>query len=171
MARKCKCKKCGAQLTTDIAFKVVVKGVNHYYCNEPEYNKLQAYKLKRRNTMSYIFDMFSYNSDQLLPPVMIKKINVLAKTYDYDVIKETFKKDKKTLLYWWNLENKFTNEYNKVSYVMRIIENNINDTYKSMRIDKKQNEVSRSKVIIQDEALTKVKNIINKDISSFIEEE
>ena len=171
MARKCKCKKCGEQLTTDIAFKVVYKGKNHYYCNENEYNKLQIQKAKKTETMTYIFDMFGYNRDQLLPPVMIKKINTLAKTYDYNIIKDTFESNKKTLLYWWTLENKFDNEYGKVSYIMRIVENNINDIYESEKVKRRQNEVSKSKIIIQDEAIIKVKNIINKDISSFIEEE
>ena len=170
MARRCKCKKCGAELTTDVAFKVVVKDKNHYYCNESEYIKMQAEKLKKTEAMIYIFDMF-YNNDQLLPPVMIKKINALAKTYDYDVIKGTFESNKENLLYWWTLEKKFDSEYGKVSYIMRIIENNINDVYREIKVKKRQGEVSKSKIIIQDEAITKVKQIIDKDISSFIEED
>lgn len=171
MARKCKCKGCGEELTTDIAFKVTTNKKNMYYCNEAEYLKIKEVKEKKDHTMNYIFELLKYNNDQIMPPILIKKINALAETYDYSIIKETFAKNEDTLIYWWNLEDKFDSEYGRVCYIMRIIENNINDVYKSIKIKERQDRQLvaskiQTKMMDFDEETSKKKL---KDISEFLD--
>lgn len=168
--RKCKCKICKSDLTTDTAYKVVKGGKNHYYCDIDEYLEMEAKKKIKNDAIGSISLILGYGNDMISPPILLKKLNSLNKVYGYDVILETFIKNKDTLSYWWNLEGKFDSEYGKISYIMRIIENNINDVYKEMiiksRIEKKMDEKS----VVQEENISNKKIINSKDISMFLEE-
>lgn len=52
MAYTVKCRKCGATLNRDKAFRVVVGKVNTYYCNESEYNNVVLAKQVKEGILS-----------------------------------------------------------------------------------------------------------------------
>lgn len=141
MARKCTCKICKTKGDTDTFHKVTdEKGRNSYYCNQEEYENFINEKNKRKSLLEYIaLEVLNYDEGQIIHPIMIKKINEIHKFYDYEVIQECFKENKDTIQYWIKEKN-FTNEYNMVSYVMKIIEGNINDAYNKWKHMKKQME-------------------------------
>lgn len=127
---KVKCKKCGAKIERDEAFKVVKQTektkANHYYCSEDEYNSIikeQEDKYRCYDTIKKIINM------KMITPAWIKNINTIREFYDYDVIDKCFKDNEDTIS--WSLNNKdFKNEHAKSRYVLAIITNNIEDTYK-----------------------------------------
>jgi len=139
MARKVVCKICRAKGDSDSFFKVSdEQGKSKYYCNKMEYETFINEKEKRDDVLKYIaIDVFNYDEGQFIPPVLIKKLNELHSFYDYEVIQECFKDNKDNIHYWIGAKN-FTNEYNMVSYVMKIIEGSINDTYAKWKFKKKQ---------------------------------
>lgn len=126
MARKCKCTHCKKELTTDIAYKVNINGRNKYYCTEEEYKTIQSEindKNKCLETISTILNI------PFVPPMMLREINDLTKFYSYIVINRTFKDNEKNIR--WFIENRDSgSEYGKIKYIMTIIKNNINTTYK-----------------------------------------
>lgn len=171
MARKCKCKICKAEITTDTAFKVIVNNKNQYYCNEKEYNNMIKDKNDKNKMFEYIYDILEYEKGMVSPSILKKKINVLCKFYPYEVISQCFEDNLDTILYWWNLENKFNSEYGKISYIMVIIENKINDTYKAWKIKeqiKKKEIINKTNTVTIDfEEQTNSRK--KKDITSFLD--
>lgn len=86
-------------------------------------------------------EILGYEIGQITPPYMKKKVQDLAKSYDYEVIRLCFEYLKRDLDYY--LQNKeFTDEQHKVNYIMVVIKNNINDTY---AIWKRKKEMERKK--------------------------
>jgi hypothetical protein len=140
MARKVVCKICKSKGDTDTFYKVkdVDKGISKYYCNKEEYDNYIDQKTKRETLLKYIAeDVMDYEEGQIIPPVMLKKIGELYKFYTYDVIQLCFELCKDDIQYWITTKN-FTNEYGMVSYIMKIIESNINDTFKKWKYTQKQ---------------------------------
>jgi hypothetical protein len=142
MARKVVCKICKAKGDTDTFYKVkdVDKGISKYYCNKEEYDNYNDEKIKRETLLKYIAeDVMDYEEGQIIPPIMLKKIGDLYKFYTYDVIQLCFELCKDDIQYWITTKN-FTNEYGMVSYIMKIIESNINDTYKKWKFEQRQKQ-------------------------------
>lgn len=122
---KCKCKICGKQLTTDIAYKVRKGNKNNYYCSEEEYQKLQKAVEDRDNcyyTAGRIMRV------PLITPSMKKEINMLSEYYDFVVIERTFRQQKEVIQRFLERGN-YNSEYARVRYVMTIIRNNINKVH------------------------------------------
>lgn len=143
MARKyrCKCQFCGKWGTTDKFFKVKKKNRNLYYCNQEEYLQQKKEKETKIELLKFICDeIWHYDDYRMLPRVLQKQINDMAKVYNYEVILLTVQKYKDTLEYWMNLEDKFNNEFGKSSYMMAIIKNHINGIYKVWKHKQKQEE-------------------------------
>jgi hypothetical protein len=175
MARSCTCQICKKKGTSDVFYKVTNdKGQNKYYCSKEEYDG-HVYEIKRQKELKeYIaVEILNYEEGQIVPPVMIKKLNELNKFYDCEVIHECFKEKKEDIQYWITTKN-FANEYGMVSYVMKIIEGSINDTYTKWKHKKNQEQKKDSNEIdlgIMNE--TKVNVITKKDtgILEFLDEE
>lgn len=126
MARKCKCTHCKKELTTDIAYKVTVNGKNKYYCTKEEYETIQNEINNKNKCLETISTMLNI---PFVPPMMIKEVNELTQFYSYIVIDRTFKDNEQNIR--WFLDNKNNgSEYGKIKYIMTIIKNNINITYK-----------------------------------------
>lgn len=137
MARKCICQICRKPLTTDIAYKVSVKGRNLYYCSEEEYvNKQKNIRLKNEclETISKIINV------PILTPAMLKEINKIAEYYEYIVIKKCFIENEKSIQWFLN-NNENSTEYGKARYISTIILNNINKTLKKHKDEIKQMEL------------------------------
>lgn len=176
VGRMVKCKICKTKGDSDVFFRVTnEKGVNSYYCNQDEYEHMINEQQKRYDLLKYVAeDILAYEDGQIVPPSMVKKIGQLNEFYDFEVIYETFKQNKETIQYWINTKG-FTSEYGMASYVMKIIEGNINDIYKSWKY-KKQQEVKQENTFVDVELIeqmNEVKTVTKSDdgISGFLDEE
>lgn len=170
--RKVKCKICGNELTNDVAYKVKIGKVNNYYCTKEEYEDLQKQKQTKEECMVYVQQMLGL---PLLPPMMIKEINRVSKSFDYIVIQKTFKECESKIK--WFLEGASGSfDYPKARYIITIIENNINSVFKKHKHEQEQMkrlfEIQKDKEIEVD-----LFNISNKptttskvtDISEFLD--
>jgi hypothetical protein len=119
MARKCKCKICGTNLTTDIAYKVN----KSYYCNEVEYSQYHqenvAYK-KIIDNINYILGYISTNTS------IFKEIQKLKIAYTYTHINNYLETERDNIINYISRKD-FNNEYNKIRYIFTIISNNLAD--------------------------------------------
>jgi YHS domain-containing protein len=143
MARKVTCQICKTKGDTETFFKVTDdKGKSKYYCNQEEYESFQLEKEKRQRLIDYILlEVFNYEQGQTVNSILFKKLKELSVFYDVDVIHECFIEQNENIQYW--IKNKeFMNEFNMICYVMKIVEGNINDTYKKWKF-KKQQEMKR----------------------------
>lgn len=175
MARKCICKICKAKGDTDTFYKVTdEKGKNRYYCNQQEFETYINEKVKREDLIKYIAeDVLDYEEGQIVPVVLLKKIQEMNKFYDYEVIHDCFKENQETIQYWIDTKN-FTSEYGMVSYIMKIIEGSINDVYKKWKFKKRQNQkqqVNSISLDIINEINTDTVKKKNKSIMAFLDEE
>ena len=174
MARKykCICKICGKELTTDIAYCVQGK-TRSYYCNKEEYEDYLSKQKIKNECIEYVAEVINM---KFTPPAMIKLVNGLNQFYDYVVIKRAFKDNKDSIR--WAIENKtFGSEFGKYKYIMSIVLNNIEKSYKAYK--KEQEEMERLfnksvtnevdiEILNNDRTEVKVKQ--NSDISMFLED-
>lgn len=170
IARKCKCQVTGEWGNTDIFYKVTnKKGRNKYYKTKEIYNKYIKEKESQEKLLKYIaIEILDYDQYRVLPPILLKKIKEIHKVYNYEVILETFQQNRDTLNYWMNLEDKFENEFQRVSYMMAIINNNIIDIYKEWKRkqSRKKKETNVDVNILSKDIKHSNKN--KKDISDFL---
>lgn len=143
MARSCSCGICKTKGNTEIFYKVTDdKGKSKYYCNKEEFDNFNNEKIKRENLIKFILlDVFNYEEGQTVSSALFKKIKELNNFYDYEVIHKCFEEQKDSIQYWMSVKQ-FNNEFNMISYVIKIIEGNINDTYKKWKF-KKQQEIKQ----------------------------
>lgn len=177
MARAVKCKICKAKGDSDTFYRVTDdKGRNSYYCSKEEYEQREKEKEDRYMLLKYVAEeVLEYDNGQIVPPSMVKRIEKLSKFYGFNVIKETFYLNKETIQYWIRTKD-FSNEYGMCSYVMAIIESNINDAYKKWKREQEQKAKMKSKtidtMIFDDLVMTEpIKQSNSKDISMFLDEE
>lgn len=139
MGRKVVCKLCKNKGDSDIFHKVSdEKGTSKYYCNQTEYDNWNNENIKRQKLLDFvIFDVFGYEEGQSVNSILFKKLQKLNEFYDNDVILECFVVNKDTIHYWMN-NKQFTNEYNMICYIMKIVEGNINDTYNKWKFKQQQ---------------------------------
>lgn len=176
MARSCSCGICKTKGNTDIFYKVTdEKGKSKYYCNQEEYDHFINEKTKREKLIEFILlDVFNYEEGQTVSSALFKKIKELNNFYDYEVIHKCFEEQKDSIQYWISVKQ-FTNEFNMISYVMKIIEGNINDTYNKWKF-KKQQEIKQENNsidlgILNQLDTSKIKNTNSSGILAFLEEE
>lgn len=175
MARKCKCFLCKKEGSTDTFYKVTDdKGKNKYFCSQDEYENDVKQKQKRKQLLEYVaVEVLEYEEGQIVPPVIVKRIGELNKFYDFDVIMETFKQNKETIQYWIKNKN-FTNEYGMSSYLMKIIEGNINDVYNKYKHKLKQEHKQKNNDINL-EIINDIQPVVKKNndvgILAFLDEE
>lgn len=121
----CKCKICGKQLTTDIAYKVKKGSKNFYYCSEEEY-KSMAQVIEDRD---YCYDIAARVMQvPMITPAMKKEINELAAHYRFIVVARTFKEQRDAITRFLNTGT-YTSDYARMRYIMAIIKNNINKVF------------------------------------------
>ena len=109
--------------------------------------------------------------------LMRKKINELAKYYEYEVIYRCFKANRDKI-HFWAINKTFNNEHALISYVMAIISANINDInkqYKKEQEDLKKlfeepkNDIDLDILNSFDET-PKGKPRVDNDISDFLDD-
>lgn len=127
---KVKCKSCGNKIERDKAFKIVRERksgkLNEYYCNKEEYDDIQKEKNDKFKCYETIKDIINI---KMITPAWIKNINIIREFYDYNVIEKCFRDNEERIR--WSICNKdFKTEHMKSKYILAIIANNIEDTYK-----------------------------------------
>lgn len=126
--RKCKCKICGQQLTTDNAYKVTNKGKNSYYCTEEEYNQQQEEIEQRKKCMSIIQELtHSY------APCYLKEFKEVRNYYNWRVIIESLKECNKSIT-WFLSNNQDSSDFAKARYIKTCVLNVANKC--KMRVEK-----------------------------------
>lgn len=178
MARRVVCQICKAEGTNETFFRVQDdNGRNKYYCSQEEYENYIREQEERKRLLEYIaLEILEYEDGQIVPPVMVKRINKLHEFYPYEVIHETFSRNKDSIHYWIKVK-KFTNEYGMVAYVMAIIEGSINDVYKDWKFKKLQEQKrERNSVDIDFEDVNHIfkqqeNKETNQGILAFLEED
>ena len=136
--RRCKCRICGKQLTTDIAYCIRDK-VNQYYCSEYEYTEYNRKKAEETEIRQRLFEMFEYVIGYRTTNTAIfkyinqwKNIQFAADAIDYHKEEITDIISKKT----------FDKEYPMLSYIAAIVNNHLQDwikEYKS-KIEEEKNK-------------------------------
>lgn len=114
---------------------------------------------KRQWDALYMFvkyEILGYDENMDLPRYFVLRLkgmaqgNLIAKamdeapqTYGYKVVLKTFEK-KQAAIQWAINHSKFNNERHKFNWIMRLIENNINDVYLSMKDEENRLQVESS---------------------------
>lgn len=191
---KVTCKMCKKKIDKKDSFQVTFEGrkVSTYFCNKFEHDNYlsiqneidkekESAKLRKQqfNELDiYIAsEILGYEIGKITPPFLKKRIQTLAKSYDYEVIKLCLEYMKKDLHYYLN-NKEFEDERHKVNYIMVIVENNINDTYKIWKrkkeIEQKQQGIMDNTTYDIDEIKYVSQKVVNKnntDISNFLMED
>lgn len=118
-----KCKYCGKSLIRTEAFKVVVGGKNHYYCNEAEYNIIIEKENARKELFKNINDIFGY---EVINTALFKEVNELLSNYSTELI-NSYLSDNIQYLSSVMTSKNFINEYGKIRYFTAILRNNLAD--------------------------------------------
>lgn len=117
-----KCRICGGKVDRNDAYKVVIDGKNHYYCNESEYSEWTKKKDKKDKTYNLIYKIF----DRKVPnTILYKEIVELADIYTFEKIL-AYLVDNESYLSSVMMKS-FTNEYAQIRYFTAILKNSLTD--------------------------------------------
>lgn len=136
MARQCKCQVTGEKGTTDTFYKA---DNGKYYKSKEVYDIWNKENEDRKNVIEkFAVDFLDYKPGQVFPTILTKKLKELE-FYGYDVINRTIDKAYNSIQY--AIQHKdFKNDVGKISYIFAIIKNNINDVYKQVVQEEKENK-------------------------------
>lgn len=130
-----KCKSCGKKIERDIAYKIVIKGKNNYYCSQNEFESAEKEKKARLEVLELARMILDDTLNTLLP----KELKQIAENHSYYKILQYLNND-------LNIRNiisrkSFSNEYAKIKYFSAIVRNNIGNFYVEKESDNKKIEV------------------------------
>lgn len=126
-----KCQICGKSIDRSIAYKVVVGGVNKYFCSEEEFNADKARKDHTKEILETIVECYQYCSGYGEPPynVVKKELKENLKAVDvetiYQFVKENREKLKKTVDKKVERDGPFSQVYFSFRYLSGIIKREI----------------------------------------------
>jgi len=123
MARSCVCPITKEHGTTDIFYCVSEKGKNKYYKSQEIYEKDKKEQEHKKKTLAYVLALLGYEYSTYLS----KKLTELNQYFTYEIIYSAFVMQTEKINY--ALEHKLTQakEQQKISYIMKILDNVIND--------------------------------------------
>ena len=126
-----KCQICGKSIDRSTAYKVVVGGVNKYFCSEEEFNAEKARKDHAKEVLETIAECYQYCSGYGEPPynVVKKELRENLKAVDvetiYQFVKENREKLKKTVDKKIERDGPFSQVYFSFRYLSGIIKREI----------------------------------------------
>ena len=126
-----KCQICGKSIDRSTAYKVVVGGVNKYFCSEEEFNADKARKDHAKEVLETIAECYQYCSGYGEPPynVVRKELKENLKAIDVETIcqfvKENREKLKKTVEKKVERDGPFSQVYFSFRYLSGIIKREI----------------------------------------------
>lgn len=133
MARKVKCQITGEWGTSEIFYKA---DNGKYYKSKELYDVWNKENEDRKRVIErFATEFLDYVPGQVFPTVLTKKLKELE-FYGYDVINKTIDKSYKSIQYALRIKD-FRNDVGKISYIFAIIKNNINDVYKQVLAEEK----------------------------------
>ena len=179
MSRKCKCKICNKELTTDKAYKITRinnktnKKTNMYYCSKEEYDNYIKDKEDKIDCISYIVDLLKLDFNL---PVLKKELKEIEDKYNYIIIKRAFEYSRDTIE-WFLGRNEDCNDFNKIRYSITVVKGNIRKVAKEYEKEMKDKEALFKKEDDFDiDIMNNIDNENNKknnnnihDISSFLD--
>ena len=120
---KAKCKYCGKNIDTKVAYKVAIGKVNRYFCNEEEYNIVHEMQRVKDDTYNLVYEIFGR---KVTNTILYKETNEVSLVYSYKKIKLYLEQN---MTYLSNLmQNKsFKNEYAQIRYFSAILKNSLTD--------------------------------------------
>lgn len=129
--RTVKCQDTGELVPSNEAYKA---SNGKYYSSAEAFKHISDEKMYRQKCLEELGNILGYSDGQKFPTIVPKKLKEYS-FYGYKVVLQTIISKKADIVY--SISHKdFASEYNKVSYVMAIITNSINDVKK--KIDKEQ---------------------------------
>lgn len=170
MARKVKCQVTGEWGTSETFVKIDGK----YYKNQKVYDVWHKENEDRKEVIDILVtDFLQYVPGQVFPTILTKKLKELE-FYGYDVIKKTIEKCRNSIEYSMNAKS-FKSDTHKISYMMAIIKNNINDVYKECLrtekvIEKQQEQTANFEAMDENTIMNIGSKQKAKDISDFLED-
>ena len=150
MARKCKCKYCGKQLTTDIAwvYEYLTDDLEikkKYYCNEDCYKAEEKAKLIQEDCFEKLDNLLGFKTKSNI--YFRKLLKDITEVYDYEVLQKYLINESNNIeLALGRID--FTSTNNKINYFMTILQNNI-DNYKKVFEEQRIQEVAKEIEIIE----------------------
>lgn len=200
-----KCTYCNEQIPKNERHSIIAytkkgkeKKINLHITCLDDYNELMAYKHKEvewfDKLYEYIKGIIGYHTEQQLPKSLITRlqdlrngtmvirgkgrVNKSKEGYEYPIILDTFLSCGDSIR--WAFENKtFTNEQNKINYMMAIIDSSINDNYIRFKskldteiIKQRDNMMEEEHAIDNNDNIVYNQNIImnkNNGISKFLD--
>lgn len=126
-----KCQICGKSIDRSTAYKVVVGGVNKYFCSEEEFNADKTRKDHTKEVLETIAECYQYCSGYGEPPynVVRKELKENLKAIDMETIcqfvKENREKLKKTVEKKVERDGPFSQVYFSFRYLSGIIKREI----------------------------------------------
>ena len=140
--RKVRCHATG-EYGTDLTFFKAPDG--HYYKSEALYNQRVHDAEVYKKIMDIIHDALAFDPSMAFPTCITRSIKQLS-FYGNETILETFEKCKPQIESAMRTKY-FSSEYNRASYMMAIIKNNINDVYKAKkRLESAQAGIQRQEM-------------------------
>jgi hypothetical protein len=163
MARRCKCVICKKDLTTDKAYKVIINGKSKYYCCEEEYKNEEKQKNDRQHCLEFVAKSMRL---KFATPSVQKEVNKLKEYYDYAVIERCFKENESSINWFLN-NNEDSSDYGKCRYILTIIQNNINKTYKKYIKELEQmKSMFKNEPVVELEIMNITENMISAAVGT-----
>lgn len=134
MARKCVCHITHEKGTTDTFYRAEN---GKYYKSEEVYRVWNKENEDRKAVVDrFAVEFLNYQPGQVFPTILTKKLKELE-FYGYDVVNKTIDESYNSIQY--AIQHKdFKNDVGKISYIFAIIKNNINDVYKRVLKEEKE---------------------------------
>ena len=126
MARRAKCKICGKELDTSLAYKVVGKPTK-YYCSESEYKSEEERKRKAAEDKDRVYRLICdiMGEQEIINSALWKEVQVWHQVADDEKIAKYLEENKDYLTSAISrIENKI---YNRIRYLSAILKNSLGD--------------------------------------------
>lgn len=126
-----KCQICGKPINRSTAYKVVVSGVNKYFCSEEEFNSDKARKDHAKKILETIAECYQYCTGYGEPPYNVVKkelkenLNAIDVEKIYQFVLENREKLKKTVEKKIERDGPFKQVYFAFRYISGIIKREI----------------------------------------------
>lgn len=118
-----KCKGCHTKIERNDAFKVVVKGKNHYYCNATEYENINIERESKNKVIDLAFELIGKTTNTSL----FKELTDIAKIHTYRKMLSFMEQNYYELDSLISGNNPYVHEYAKIRYFSALIKNQIGD--------------------------------------------
>jgi hypothetical protein len=163
--RTVKCQDTGELVPSTNAYKA---SNGKYYSSEEAFKHLLDEKMYRQRCLEELGNILGYHEGQKFPTIVAKKLKEYE-YYGYDVVLQTIISKRSDMVY--SISHKdFASEYNRVSYIMAIITNSINDIKKKIDKEKRLQHVSNNAITSEEveSSITPVNSGEIHDISKFL---